>query len=217
MQRNGVFVTGTDTGVGKTFVSACLVRRWSGEYWKPVQTGLAEAGGDRPPVAALAGAAAHCIHRPQYEFAAPLSPEAAAAREGCRITIADFELPGGEVPLIVEGAGGVLVPGGGGAGMAELMQRLGLPVLVVARGTLGTLNHSLLSLEALRARNLPVWGVVIVGEAMDGNAETIARLGQVTVLATLPHLAELTPASVAQAAGRLPASPPLRNPPRDRR
>ena len=206
--RSGVFVTGTDTGVGKTVVSACLVQRWSAEYWKPVQTGLATDAGDSETVATLAGADARRIHPPRHEFAAPLSPEAAAGREGRSIGIADFDLPGGQAPLVVEGAGGVLVPVGGGASMAELMQHFGLPVLLVARGTLGTINHSLLSLEALRARNLPVWGVVIVGEAADGNAETIARLGQVAILATLPRLAELTAAGVAQAATRLPASPP---------
>ena len=207
MQRRGVFVTGTDTAVGKTFVSACLVQRWSAEYWKPVQTGLAQDFGDSQTVATLAGAAAHRIHPPRHAFAAPLSPEAAAEREDQSIDLGDFGLPQGELPLVVEGAGGVLVPLGGGATMAELMQRLGLPVLLVARGSLGTINHSLLSLEALRRRGLPVWGVVIVGENLDGNAETIARLGEVDVLATLPRLAELTPASVASAAAVLPACP----------
>ena len=208
MRRRGVFVTGTDTGVGKTFVAACLVRRWSAEYWKPAQTGLAEDPGDSATVATLAGAAAHRIHPPRHEFAAPLSPEAAAGREGRSIAIGDFTLPGGEAPLVVEGAGGVLVPIGGGASMAELMQSLGLPVLLVARGTLGTINHSLLSLEALRRRELDIFGVVVVGEAPDGNAETIARLGQVAVLAILPRMAALDPHSVAWAAALLPALPP---------
>ena len=207
--RPGVFVTGTDTGVGKTVVCACLVQRWTAAYWKPVQTGLAEETGDSETVATLAGAAAHRIHPPRYEFAAPLSPEAAARREGRNVRVEEFSLPESRAPLVVEGAGGVLVPIGGGASMADLMQRLGLPVLLVVRGTLGTINHSLLSLEALRRRALPVWGVVIVGAAPDGNAEAIARLGQVAILAILPRLAELTPASIAEAAAILPASPPL--------
>ena len=131
--RAGVFVTGTDTGIGKTVVSACLVRRWGADYWKPVQTGLATDTADSLTVAHLAEAAAGRTHAPRHVFQAPLSPQAAAAAEGATIALADFRLPGGAAPIVVEGAGGVLVPLGGGALMADLMVALGLPVLLVAR------------------------------------------------------------------------------------
>jgi malonyl-CoA O-methyltransferase len=208
--RPGVFVTGTDTGVGKTVVAACLVRRWGAEYWKPVQTGLAQEPGDSETVAALSGAGPDRIHAPRHECAAPLSPEAAAHLERRRIDLADFDLPPGRAPLVVEGAGGVLVPLGGGAVMADLMARLSLPVLVVARSTLGTINHSLLTVEALRARRISVWGVVLVGPEPDDNAETIAKLGKVAILAAIPTLpTPLTLAGIAQVAALLPAQPPL--------
>ncbi len=207
--RAGVFVTGTDTGIGKTVVSACLVRRWDADYWKPLQTGLADDPGDSETVACLAGAPAHRIVRPRYAFQAPLSPEQAAAAEGATVALSELRLPPGAAPIVVEGAGGVLVPLGGGALMADLMVRLGLPVLLVARTALGTINHTLLSLEALRARGLAVWGVVMVGPANAGSAEAIARLGHVDILARLEPLPALTQAAVAAAAAVMPAYPPM--------
>lgn len=210
--RAGVFVTGTDTGIGKTVVSACLVRRWHADYWKPVQTGLADEPGDSFTIANLAGAQECRIRAPRYAFQAPLSPEAAAAAEGATVALADLHLAEGPAPIVVEGAGGVLVPLGGGALMVDLMVQLGLPVLLVARSTLGTINHTLLSLEALRARFLAVWGVVMVGPDNDANAEAIARLGRVDVLGRLGPLPTLTPAVVAAAAESLPASPPPHEP-----
>ena len=206
--RTGIFVTGTDTGVGKTVVSAALVWRWHASYWKPVQTGLAQDDADTETVAQLSGAATDRLHPPRYGFAAPLSPEAAGAREGIVPVLADLGLPAGDGTLVVEGAGGVLVPLGAGASMADLMRRLGLPVLLVARSTLGTINHTLLSLEALRAREILVWGVVLVGPEPDENAATIARLGEVAILGMLPKLDPLTPRTLAEAAAALPAEPP---------
>jgi malonyl-CoA O-methyltransferase len=199
----GIFVTGTDTGIGKTIVSACLVHRWSADYWKPVQTGLAEDEADSVTVARLAGAAAR-IHPPRHEFRAPLSPEAAALLEGRSVALDDFALPASPRPIVVEGAGGVLVPLGGGALMADLMRRLHLPVLLVARSTLGTINHSLLSIEALRARSIAIFGVVLVGPDPAENADAITRHGHVRVLASLPRLAEITPASISAASARFP-------------
>jgi malonyl-CoA O-methyltransferase len=203
-----VFVTGTDTGIGKTVVSACLVRRWDAEYWKPAQTGLDDEEGDSTLVARLSGAAPERIHAPRWALRASLSPEEAGRLEGISIRLEDFVLPKGTAPLVVEGAGGVLVPLGGGATMADLMQRCGLPALIVARSTLGTINHTLLSIEALRARAIPIAGVVMVGSGGEANAEAIARLGGVEVLARIPRLPVVTPASVAEAALALPPAPP---------
>ncbi len=208
MPRAGVFVSGTDTGIGKTLVAACLVHRWRADYWKPVQTGLAQDTGDSETVAALAGGQGRIVP-PRHVFQAPLSPEAAAVQEGRQVGLDDFALPPGRAPIVVEGAGGVLVPLGGGATMAELMHRLGLPVLLVIRGTLGTINHSLLSLEALRARAIAVAGIVVCGQERDGNAATVARLGGVSVLGVVPPLPSVTPAAIAEAAASLRIDPPL--------
>jgi len=203
MQR--VFVTGTDTGVGKTVVSACLARRWGAAYWKPVQTGLAQERGDTEIVAWLAGLPPDRVHPPRYCLAAPLSPEAAGELEDVVIRLADFALPQGSTPLVVEGAGGVLVPLGGGASMSDLMAAFGLPVVLVARSGLGTINHTLLSLEALRRRGIALSGVVMVGEPNAGNRRAIERHGEVHVIAELPVLPLLNPDAVAAACTLFPA------------
>jgi malonyl-CoA O-methyltransferase len=203
--RGGVFVTGTDTGIGKTVVAACLVHRWGASYWKPIQTGIDSEPGDSETVARLSGAGSPRIYPPLQVFRAPLSPEAAARRDGGRVRLDDYRLPDGDGPIVVEGAGGVLVPLGAGVSMADLMRKLGLPVLLVARSTLGTINHSLLSLEALRARGLAVAGVVMVGPEPEENAEAIGRLGGVRILACLPVLPTVDHAAVSVACGLLPA------------
>ena len=207
---NGVFVTGTDTGVGKTAVSACLVRAWDARYWKPLQTGLRDEPGDTATVVRLAGLAPGRVLAPAHELQAPLSPAAAAALEGLAIDADAIPLPeASTVPLVVEGAGGLLVPiGTGPAGdrlMIDLILRLALPVVLVARGTLGTINHTLLSLEALRARGVPVAGVILNGPVVAGNREAIRRYGQVAIIAELPMVEPLDQAAVTRLAGSIPA------------
>jgi malonyl-CoA O-methyltransferase len=205
----GVFVTGTDTGVGKTLVSACLVRRWQADYWKPAQTGLATETGDSDTVALLADLQPHRLHAPRHCFAAPLSVEAAAEAEGATVSLEDFTLPASRRPLIVEGAGGVLAPLCARATMADLMLSLALPCVLVARTTLGTINHTLLSLEALRHRGLTVLGVVLVGDESPGNRDAIARHGRARILAELPRLPAVTSATVAAASGLIPDLEPV--------
>jgi malonyl-CoA O-methyltransferase len=200
----GLFVTGTDTGVGKTLVAACLARRLGADYWKPAQTGMQDGDDDSATVAALAALPADRIHPPRHRFAAPLSPEAAAAMEDTPIGLDDFILPQTSRPLVVEGAGGVLVPVGGGATMADLMARLGLPVVLVARSTLGTINHTLLSLAALRRRGLAVAGVVLVGPPNPGNRAAIASHGRVRILAEMPWLDHLDADAVKRLSALLP-------------
>lgn len=202
--RKGVFVTGTDTGIGKTLVSACLVRRWQGAYWKPLQSGLADEEGDTPTVKLLAGDPP-CF-KPAGAFLAPLSPDAAARAEGVQIDPAQLVLPQGEAdkPLVVEGAGGLMVPATPDLMMIDLAQRWGLPVVLVARSGLGTLNHTLLSLEALRARQIVVAGVVLSGPLNAENRETIAQKAKVRILAEVPFCAEITPDVVSELAKLFP-------------
>jgi malonyl-CoA O-methyltransferase len=185
---NGLFVTGTDTGVGKTLVAACLARQLGADYWKPAQTGTEDGDDDTATVATLAGLSAGRIHPPRHRFKTPLSPEAAAAREHTKIALEDFALPQTPHPIVVEGAGGVLVPIGGGATMADLMAKLGLPAVLVARSTLGTINHTLLSLAALRRHGITVAGVVLVGPPNPGNRAAIEAHGSIQVLAEIPWM-----------------------------
>jgi malonyl-CoA O-methyltransferase len=204
---NGVFVTGTDTGVGKTVVAACLARAWRAGYWKPVQTGTATADDDTTTVVALAGVPADHVYAPAYALRAPLSPHAAAELEGVEIDMEAITLPQTVHPLVIEGAGGLFVPLNERDFMIDLMTRLALPILLVARSTLGTINHTLLSLAALRSRGLPIAGVVLNGPPNAGNRTAIERFGGVRVLAELPRVDPLDGAAV----GRLSELvPPLR-------
>lgn len=203
-QPRGVFVTGTDTNVGKTVVSACLASAWNAAYWKPVQTGLAEDPGDTATVTMLAGLAADRLVPPTYAFRAPLSPHAAAAAERAEIALESFSLPAMQRLVIVEGAGGILVPLNRNALMIDLMRRLDLPAVLVARSTLGTINHTLLSLGALRARQIPVLGVVMNGPPDAGNRRAIEQFGRTRVIAELPRVEPLDAATLQSLAARIP-------------
>lgn len=194
----GVFVTGTGTDVGKTVVCAWLAAGLRADYWKPVQTGAAghmAPGSDAAEVARLAPSV--LVHPSRVVLPRPLSPHEAARLAGARIDPDMLVPPVTTRPLVVEGAGGALVPLNESFLMVDLMRRLGLPVLVVAHTGLGTINHTLLTLEALRARGLAVLGVVLCGEPDAANREAIAHFGRVSVLAELPRLPMVTPEAVA--------------------
>ena len=199
---SGVFVTGTDTGVGKTLVAAILVRALTADYFKPLQTGIDDEPQDASTVSRLAGLAASRLHPSAYVLRAALSPAAAAAAEGIVIDPGRLSLPQSRRTIVVEGAGGVLVPVAPGVLMVDLMRRFALPVLVVARSGLGTINHTLLSLEALRSRGLVVAGVVMSGPPNAGNRSAIEQRGQVPVLAELPVLPAVDAATVAKVAAQ---------------
>ncbi len=200
---HGVFVTGTDTGVGKTVVAAalvaCLRRHGPAGYWKPVQTGV-ERDDDTATVRTLAGCADVEVWNHGVRLERPLSPHLAARLAGRRLTVNAVLADRPDDPArtwVVEGAGGVLVPLNDTESMSSLMTRLGLPVVLVARSTLGTINHSLLSLEALRSRGLHVAGLVLVGPPNPENRAAVASRGHVAVLGELPGLDPLNRESLA--------------------
>lgn len=185
-QPTGVFITGTDTDVGKTIVSAWLCAHTQTPYWKPIQTGQER---DSNTVQQLAGVT---IFPEAVHFPRPASPHLAAADVGKTIDLQTIQPPSHETPLVVEGAGGVMVPINAHQTMLDVMAHLKLPAIVVARTTLGTINHTCLTLAALRARNIPVLGVMLNSEPSAENAQAIAHYGETTVLATLPPLPTLT-------------------------
>ncbi len=193
-------VTGTDTDVGKTVFAAALTGALDAHYWKPVQAGLEE-GGDRAQVARLAGLAEDRVLPEAYRLATPCPPHRAAEIDGVTIDPDGLALPP-QPPLVVEGAGGALVPLGGDLLYADLFAHWGLPTIVVARTALGTINHSLLTIEALRARGVPVHGIAFVGEAIADSEATICRMGAVERLGRLPMLDPLEPDTLADAFAR---------------
>ncbi len=195
-----LFVAGTDTGVGKTVVSALLLARFGGElnlgYWKPIATGAADER-DRTTVEYLVSGAITAAE--SYLFEDPVSPHLAARRDGLPIEVDRIVQRFRELTLavarrswVVEGAGGLLVPlDERGTMLADLIRQLALPVLLVGRSTLGTINQTLLSLEALRARKVPIAGVALSGPPNADNREAIERFGNVRVLLELPRFEPL--------------------------
>ncbi|PSJ38800.1 dethiobiotin synthase [Allosphingosinicella deserti] len=188
-------VTGTDTGIGKTLFSAALVGALGAGYWKPIQAGL-EDGSDAGAVAALVPGAT--ILPEAYRLATPCSPHRAAELDDVAIDL-DALVPPAADPLVIEGAGGALVPVTRTCLYADLFARWQLPVVIVARTALGTINHSLLTIEALRARGVPILGIAFSGDAVEDSEATIAAIGRVKRLGRLPTLASLAPEQLAAA------------------
>ncbi|MDH4120446.1 MAG: dethiobiotin synthase [Deltaproteobacteria bacterium] len=201
MSENRLVITGTDTGVGKTVVAAMLVAALRAAYWKPIQAGLEEGETDSQRVARLAGVGPERMLPEDTLLAHPLSPHRAAELEGLSLDVERLAAGPPETGrlVVVEGAGGVLVPLTRQVLQADLFARWGYPVVVCARTTLGTLNHTLLTLEALRVRGVEVRGVVFVGEENPDNQRTIQELGRVKELGRLPWLPRLDAASLGQA------------------
>lgn len=204
----GLFVTGTDTGVGKTEVSCALVAeaRAGGldlVAMKPAESGVAPGEpSDSERLRGAAGGAGDPALVCPYRFAAPLAPAVAARLAGVEVRLsvildAARALAARHAALLVEGAGGLLVPLTERETYADLAVALGLPVLVVARAGLGTVNHTALTVEALRARRLAVAGVILnrTGPVDDPsvphNAAEIERLTGAPVLASLPYRADI--------------------------
>lgn len=179
-----IFVTGTGTDVGKTLVCSWLCAQTGYDYFKPVQTGSTQ-GCDSDTVKRLTGV--H-VFPESYVFSAPLSPHLAARLENAEIAADKIVLPASN-RLIIEGAGGVMVPVNKSMLMLDLMQVMTAPVILVAASGLGTINHTLLSLMALRARQILVAGVIVSGPHNPENCAAIADYGNVPILAALPQLA----------------------------
>ncbi|HVB33800.1 MAG TPA: dethiobiotin synthase [Patescibacteria group bacterium] len=192
MNCRSFFVTGTDTNVGKTVLSALLVAALGAVYWKPIQTGILE-GADRETVIRMAGIPASQTREESYCFDPPVSPHLAARWAGKRIDLATIRRP--EIPpatpLIAEGAGGAMVPINNSQFMTDLMRHLGLPAIVAARSTLGTINHTLLTFAALERAGIETVGAVLIGPENSDNRAAIERYGAKPVVGTIPPLARL--------------------------
>jgi dethiobiotin synthetase len=192
-----IIVTGTDTDVGKTVFAAALTRALAAFYWKPVQAGDDD-GGDKARVAAL-GVPEAMILPEAYSLKTPCSPHRAARIDGITIDPARLALPATPGPLVVEGAGGALVRVTDDVVYADIFAQWGAPAVIVAATRLGTINHSLLTIEALRARNVTIVGMAFVGDPEPDSEATICRIGKVARLGRLPRLSTLTPQSLGDA------------------
>jgi dethiobiotin synthetase len=167
-----IFVTGIDTNAGKTLVSAILVEALKADYWKPIQAGEAD-NTDTMKVAALVSNKVSVLHPEAYKLQEPMSPHIAAEKEGITIDIDSIKLPQTNNHLIIEGAGGLLVPISGTALIIDLIMKLDVEVVLVSRNYLGSINHTLLSAMALKANNIKVKGIIFNGNPVDGTEAMI--------------------------------------------
>jgi dethiobiotin synthetase len=194
----GFIVTGTDTGIGKTIFSAALARALDGYYWKPIQAGIG-CETDSDAVRRLSKLPLERILPEAYRLKLPASPHIAAAREGIAIEARYLTLPVCAGPLVIEGAGGLLVPLSDELLQIDQFASWGLPVILCARTALGTINHALLSLEALAKRQIRVHGVAFIGDAAEEVENTIVALGGAPRLGRLPHVEHLDQSRLAAA------------------
>ena len=188
--RKTFIVSGTDTGLGKTAASALLTLGLGAHYWKPIQSGT-EDGTDTATVKALTGLPEDHFLPEAYILTEPLSPHRSAELDGVTIALDRLALPQVDGPLIVEGAGGLMVPVRRDLLQIDLFKHWGAPVILCARTGLGTINHTLLSIEALRARSIPLHGLLFIGDDNPDNIRTIAELSGAPVLGRLPWLDHL--------------------------
>ncbi|MDZ5448529.1 dethiobiotin synthase [Labrys sp. ZIDIC5] len=186
-----IVVTGTDTGIGKTVFSAALAHALEASYWKPVQSGLDEET-DSETVERLGRLPSNRILPETYRLATPASPHLSAAIDGMELDPDTLDPPPTFGPLVIEGAGGLLVPLTRRIVFADVFARWRYPAILCARTALGTINHTLLSLEALRRRGIPILGIVFIGDEQPDSQSVIAEIGDVRSLGRLPKLDPLT-------------------------
>jgi len=191
-------VSGTDTGIGKTILSAALTGVLDGYYWKPVQSGL-DAETDSETAARLSGARRERILPEAYRLSTPASPHLSARLDGMAIDPGRLVPLDVDRPLIIEGAGGLLVPLSDNLVFADVFARWQIPVILCARTSLGTINHTLLSLEALRHRAAPILGIAFIGDENRESQRIIVEMGGVRSLGRLPLLPELTAETLGRA------------------
>jgi dethiobiotin synthetase len=191
-------VTGTDTGIGKTVFSAALTNALDGFYWKPVQSGLEEET-DSETVRRLGGLSPDRILPEAWRLQTPVSPHLAADIDGVAIDPEALALPETERPLVIEGAGGLLVPLTRQSTFIDVFARWRQPVILCARTGLGTINHTLLSVEAMHKRQIAIFGIAFIGEERSDSQKIIADMSGVSVLGRLPILDSLVPDTLRSA------------------
>lgn len=191
-------VTATDTNVGKTVFSAALAGALDGFYWKPIQAGLGDET-DAEVVARLSRVGPERILPEVYRLQMPASPLAASRSEGITLYPQELSAPNVDRPLVIEGAGGLMVPLSERILLIDVISGWNAPIILCARTTLGTINHTLLSIEAMRRRDLPLLGVAFIGDEDEAAEQAIVSFGGVRRLGRLPRLDPLDRDTLASA------------------
>ncbi len=195
-----VVITGTDTGIGKTVAAAMLTLALDAVYWKPVQSGIAD-GTDTAAVATMTGLGSDRFLPERWLLTEPLSPHRSAELDGVEIDPLSLALPATpqDCPLVIEGAGGIMVPLNRRTLFIDVFQRWQAPVVLCARTGLGTINHALLSIEALQRRQIPLLGVLFIGDPVPDSEQTICTFAKVRRLGRLPRLPAVNPSALTAA------------------
>ena len=183
-------ICGTDTDIGKTLISSFFVRGLNSFYWKPIQSGI-ESETDSQSIKRIANINKDKIINEAYTFTKPLSPHWAAELDNKIIDLELLNLPTINGPLIVETAGGLMVPITRNYLQIDQIKKWGLPVILVCKSSLGTLNHTLLSIEALEKRNVKILGLVINGEKHLDNPKTLVEFSSLPIIAEFPYLKKI--------------------------
>lgn len=202
---NKYFITGIGTDVGKTIVSAILTEALKADYWKPVQSGVAD-GTDRGLVSSLITNTTSVCHNESYSFQEPASPHLAASLENQKIKFEQMHLPDTQNDLIIEGAGGILVPLNDSNYVIDLAQEFEADVILVCRNYLGCINHSLLSIDYLVKNNFPVKGIVLVGNFDKAVKLAITNYSELPVLAEIPEMSEISKETILNQAQKVNVS-----------
>ncbi len=196
--NNSIAIAGIHTGIGKTIASAVIAEAMGADYWKPVQAGKDER--DALLVAKLLSAGASRVHAEALVLSSPMSPHAAAAIDKVTVDYTTFAWPRTDRKLLVETAGGVLSPMSDTTTMADFISYYKLPTLLIVQHYLGSINHTLLSIEVLKNRGIHLMGIVLNGPANESSETFIAQYTRVPIIARIPQLAALNNETVAACA-----------------
>ena len=184
------FITGIGTEVGKTIASAIITQALKADYWKPVQAGELNHS-DRMKVEALIDNNRTKFHQEAYKLNQPMSPHAAAERDGVEIDISSFKIPDTNNHLVIEGAGGLLVPLNDKDTILNLIESLKCEVILVSRHYLGSINHTLMSIEALQQKKIPIKGILFNGKENKDTESIITKMSCVNIIGRIDELDDL--------------------------
>ena len=189
--NNQFIICGTDTDIGKTVISALFTNGLNASYWKPIQSGSLEKT-DSNTIEEIGNISKDKIIKEAYKFSNPVSPHWAAEIDKVEIDLNQLNKPLIQGPLIIETAGGLLVPITRKYLQIDQIKKWDLPVILVCRSGLGTLNHSLMSLRILRDKEIKIAGIILNGPKHLDNPKTLEEIGQVNILAEIPFIDNLS-------------------------
>jgi dethiobiotin synthetase len=200
-----IAIAGIHTDIGKTITSAVIAEAIGADYWKPVQAGNLEQS-DTIQVCSLISNGTKRVHEEAVQLTQPLSPHAAAVIDGKNVDFTQFELPVTDKFLLIETAGGLLSPVTAKATVADFIQHFKLPAILVSKNYLGSINHTLLSIEVMKARQIPIIGIIMNGDSNKESEQFIEAYTGIPIIARIPHLIPLNPQAVRESAGAIKGS-----------